>query len=115
MSNAEDMLNIEETIEEHKRDVARKNALARLENNPDFKTIITDGFLEKHAIRQVLLKSHPGLQNEAQQKMIDMQIIAIGGLKQFLISVFTAGLNAEESLTADEATLEEMLKEDAER
>jgi hypothetical protein len=111
MSNAQELKEIEVTIEDAKKAVARKDCLARLERNSDFKELIQDGFLTHHAIRQVLLKAHPGLQNEAQQQMIDQQITAIGGFKQFLISIYTEGMNAEQALTTDEITREELLKE----
>lgn len=116
MSNAaqttQDLENIELSIEEAKRKIARKDALVRLEKNPDFKTIVAEGFLETHAIRQVMLKAHPGMQSEAQQKMLDQQITAVGQLKQFFIAVFTEGMNAESALAADEETREQLLAED---
>lgn len=112
MSVKEDLQNIEVSITQSKMDIHRKDCLARLQNNPDFRLLIEKGFLEQHAIRQVLLKAHPGMQSDEQQNLLDQQITAIGGFKQFLVSVFTAGMNAEASLTADEVTREELLKED---
>ena len=108
MSNAADIKEIEMSIEDAKLSIQRKEALVRLEQNQDFKTIIGEGFLEKHAVRQVLLKSHPGCQAESIQKGLDMQIIAIGSLKQFFISIFNEGTNAEEAMANDEKTLEEL-------
>jgi len=112
MSTAQDLEMIDLQIDEAKRKVERKNMLKRLEQNPDFKNLIEKGFLESHAVRQVLLKAHPGMQNEATQKILDQQITAIGGFKQFLIGVYSEGMNAEAALVADEATREELLKED---
>jgi len=112
MSIAEDLQEIEISIEEARRAIERKNALNRLQNNPDFDALIQKGFMEKHAIRQVLLKAHPGMQNPAAQNLLDQQITAIGGFKQFLIGVYSEGMNAEESLRSDEQTREELLKED---
>ncbi len=67
--------------------------------------------MENHAVRQVLLKAHPAMQNENAQKLLDQQITAIGGFKQFLINVYAEGCNAEQALVNDEATREELLKE----
>ena len=103
---------IEITIEQAKASIKRKDVLVRLEKNRDFKELISKGFLEAHAVRQVMLKSHPALQEEKQQNLLDQQITAIGGFKQFLINVFTEGMNAEQALIADEATREELLQED---
>lgn len=112
MSNAEDLQAIEMSIEDAKLSIARKDQLVRLQKNPDFQALIEKGFMEKHAVRQVLLKSHPGvLSNEIQMKIIDNQIAAIGGFKQFLIGVYTEGMNAEVALSSDEVTREELLKE----
>jgi hypothetical protein len=112
MSNAQDLQELEITIAEAKKKIARKDALVRLQKNQDFVDLIEKGFMEAHAIRQVMLKSHPGLQGENQQKMLDMQITAIGSFKQYLIAITTDGNNAEAALTVDEQTQEELLAED---
>lgn len=103
--------NLEQEIAGCKIAIERAEQLERLEKNPDFKELFTEGFLEKHAVRQVLLRAHPGLQDEKQQKMIELQMTAIGGLKQFLVSVFTEGRNAREQLAQSEETLQELLAE----
>jgi len=111
MSTAQDLEQIELQIEDAKKKVARRQMLLRLEQNQDFKELIQKGFLEDHAVRQVLLKAHPGMQSEAVQQMLNQQITAIGGFKQFLIQVNLEGYNAEEDLVNDEATQEELLNE----
>lgn len=110
-TNEQDLETIELQIEDAKKKIERKAMLVRLENNPDFKELITKGFLESHAVRQVMLKAHPGLQSESAQKMLDQQITAIGGFKQFLVNVYSEGVNAEVAMAADEATREELLSE----
>jgi hypothetical protein len=109
---AEELAKLEITIEQAKKDVARKDRLVRLQSNPDFKELIEKDFLESHAIRQVMLKAHPGMQDEKSQKIVDQQINAIGQLKQYLIAVYTQGLNAEVAIGEDENTREELLKEE---
>lgn len=110
--SVEDLESLEISISHAKKSIARKDCLVRLQNNPDYKELIEKGFLEAHAVRQVMLKAHPSLQGEAQQKLLDQQIAAIGGLQQFLISVYTEGMNAAQALQDDEATREELLQED---
>ena len=109
--NTADLESIEISIAQAKVSIARKEQLDRLSKNLDFQELIEKGFMEKHAIRQVMLKAHPSLQNEAQQKILDQQIAAIGGFKQFLIGVYTEGMNAQAALTADEETRESLLAE----
>jgi hypothetical protein len=110
-TTAQDLETIDLQIDEAKKKIARKDMLIRLEQNPDFRELIQKGFLESHAIRQVMLKAHPGMQSEAAQKMLEQQITAIGGFKQFLIGVYVEGSNAETVLAEDEATREELLRE----
>lgn len=112
MSTKEDLQNIEITIEQARSAIKRKEMLVTLQNSPAFIELIERGFLEQHAIRQVLLKSHPGLQGEKDQALLDNNIIAIGGFKQYLISVHSEGMNAEQALAEDEQTREELLAED---
>jgi hypothetical protein len=112
MSRAEDLENIEISIDQAKKSIARKDSLVRLQNNPDFRELIEKGFMEQHAVRQVMLKAHPSMQNDAQQKLLDQQICAIGGFRQFLIGVYTEGMNADQALTEEENTREELLRED---
>ena len=104
--------NVERTIADAKKQIKRMEALQRLENNPDFQEIIMDGFLEDHAVRQVLLRGNPSIRSSEQAlDSVDLQISAIGGLKQFFTGIFTMGQEALASLQADEETLEELNKE----
>jgi glutamate racemase len=113
MSEREEELgSLEITIEQAKKSIARKDCLVRLQQNSDFKELIEKGFLEQHAVRQVMLKAHPSLQDEKNQKMLDQQIIAIGHFKQFLIAIYTEGMSATQALREDEDTREELLRED---
>jgi hypothetical protein len=108
----EELEKIEMSIEQAKVSIARKDCLVRLQQNSDFRELIERGFMESHAVRQVMLKAHPSLQNETQQKLLDNQITAIGNFKQFLIGVYTEGMNAMQALHEDENTREELLRED---
>lgn len=111
VENAAEIQNVEISIAQARVSIARKAQLTRLQQNPDFQALIEKGFMEAHAVRQVMLKAHPALQKEDAQKLLDQQITAIGGFKQFLIGVFTEGTQAEAALAADEETLDELLKE----
>ena len=108
MTTDQEIQKIEVTIEECKKTIERRDALVRLQKNKDFISLIEDGFLREHAIRQVELKSHPGVQAENQQQSIDHQIIAIGSFKQYLIGIKGMGDQAEQALSADEETLTEL-------
>jgi hypothetical protein len=107
-----DLESLELSIAQAKKLIARMEALERLQQNPDFVELIEKGFMESHAIRQVMLKAHPSLQDEKQQKLLDAQIGAIGNFRQFLIAIYTEGRNAQAALEADEQTREDILAED---
>ena len=109
---SEELEKIEISIDHAKKLIARRECLTRLQNNPDWKELIAKGFLESHAVRQVMLKSNPGLQEDKFQKALDNQIIAIGGFQQYLIAIENEGKNAIFALQADEETREELLKEE---
>ena len=109
--NEQDLQAVELSIDQAKASIARMEALVRLESHPDFKEIIGTGFLEQHAIRQVLLKAHPGYQDMANQKIFDDQIIAVGNFKQYLVNIFSMGMQAKQALANDEKTREELLAE----
>jgi hypothetical protein len=112
MSNQQDCEAVELSIADCKVAIARKDKLVRLQDNADFKALISEGFLEDHAVRQVMLKAHPGMQTDQAQNLLNQQITAVGGFKQFLINVYTEGMTAEATLVSDEATLEELHQED---
>ena len=104
---------LELSIEEQRVKINRMQALARLEKNEDFKKIFDEGFLRDHAVRQVMLKSHPSMiTDEGMQKVLDNQIAGCGALKQFLIAIYQEGRNAEIALAEDQATMEEIHAED---
>jgi hypothetical protein len=111
-TTTEELESLEITIEQAKKSIARKDCLVRLQMNQDFKELIEKGFFEQHAVRQVMLKAHPGMQDEKNQKILDQQITAIGNFRQYLIAVYTEGMNAEQALREDETTREELLRED---
>lgn len=114
MSEAErenDLEALELSITQAKKLITRMEALERLQKNPDFIELIEKGFMESHAVRQVMLKAHPSLQDEKQQKLLDAQIGAIGNFRQFLIAIYTEGRNAQAALEVDEQTREDILAE----
>jgi hypothetical protein len=109
---AEQIETLELSIEECKLKIERFEALGRLEKNKDFKKLFTEGFLQDHAVRQVMLKAHPTIMgNEMAMAQVDSQIAGCGALKQFLVAIHTEGLNAQQAIQEDENTLAEVQAE----
>ena len=105
---------IEENIKAARKLVDLGNALERLKSNKDFKTIITEGYFEKEAIRLVQAKSNPGLQSPEMQKSIITQIDAIGNLNSYFQTIATQASMARKNIEVDEAELEAIAAEETE-
>jgi hypothetical protein len=108
---AEDLRKLEFERKQLKEFLERSEALARLENNADFKAIILDWFLEKEAIRLVHLQGTPGAQVEATKNSIERQLIAISGLSEKFRMIKTLGNTAKADLITIDETQEEILTE----
>lgn len=103
---------LESQIKGAKTFVERAEQLDRLEKNPDFKALIMEGFLEKHAVRQVLLKGHTSyIGDDKMQKIFDAQIMGVGAFRQFLTSIRQEATRAKEEMIQAEATVTEILEE----
>ena len=115
MSNFEqDICEVETNIEEAKDKIELHACLMRLKDNPDFKRLINDEFLEKEAYRVVGAKADISvLMNEVTEKMMENVIISIGGLRQFFLKVQMQGRQAAMDIAADQETHAELLTEQA--
>ena len=102
---------VEISVEEAKETVALAEALQRLHDNADFKTVILTGYFEKESQRSVMLKSDINFQGEENQRQLADIITGIGMLGQYFHKIFTLGEQAHQGLVADEKTREELLEE----
>jgi len=112
MSNEQELEQIEISLEMAKEKVELGEALERLQSNVDFKKVFTESYLDKYAIRLVNLKSSIRMQDDANQKYIEGQLIAIGQLNQYMAHVRSEAISAKASINADENTREEILQEE---
>lgn len=102
---------IELNIEQAKRLIENGKALDRLYSNPDFRTVIREGYLEKEAVRLVHLKSDPQLQAQDMQHEIVKGIDAIGCLTHYFRNIEHQRMLAEKAIEECEETREELLAE----
>jgi hypothetical protein len=103
---------VEISIEDAKQKIELRDALARLIENKDFKTIVDNGYFEGEAIRLVHLKADPNMQDPEQQDFVIKAIDAVGFFRAYLSRIFQQGNTAEGALKSHEQTLEEILAED---
>jgi len=109
-----DMLKqIDADIADYELDVKHAEALSRLGSNPDFKLIITDGYLREEAINMVLAKGQQGCQDPVSQARITSCIDAIGVLGAFLNGITAAGYAASDKLAQCNLTRAEIIQEDS--
>lgn len=113
MSTAEqDLQELNVSIQEVEHMIALGDAFDRLRNNADFKKLILDEYLQKHAIQMIKSKSSFNLLlNEHQQKYIDNEIAAIGAFDQFLRHTSVQANQARMDLTAYRETETEIMEE----
>ena len=88
--------------EELKKFSARAEALTRLQNNADFKLIITDGYMEDEAIRLVHLLGDARFNSDdkkaAYREDFQERMIGIARLSEYFRSIFQLSGQAQREL-----------------
>jgi hypothetical protein len=104
---------VELSIQEAKDSIEKKQALIRLQNNPDFQSLILEGYFQKEAARCVAALADPSLQDATQQKLLTNMITAVGYFRQYLSAVYQFGSIGERTLESHQQTHAELLAESA--
>ena len=105
---------LQHSIQSSKKFVELGNALERLLQNRDFKSVLLEGYLEHEAIRLVHLKADPAMQTPAHQLSIVNQIDAIGAVSAYLNEVRRQGEMAKKIIAEAEEVLEDLAAEEIE-
>lgn len=106
----EDIHEVEISIENAKKLVARKKLVLALENNKAFQELVLKGYFEQEAVRLTHLMSDPSLAPEHQPKVYQ-DLMSIGGFKRYLHTIVMMGTMAENQIAADEETLDALREE----
>lgn len=104
---------LQRQIAGNKQGLALAKALINLKNNADFRTLITEGYLQNEAVRLVHLKSDPSMAEPHLQAGILRDIDGIGSLAEYFRVVAKSGEQAERSIADAEAQILEIEEEDA--
>lgn len=88
----------EMTIEEARKELEKLAAFRRLEQNPDWKIIIEQGFFIDEPIRLVMVKCLPKFASDKFQASILAQIDAIGNFRQYLTLKVMQGEQLEKDI-----------------
>lgn len=86
LSHQEKIQQVELTIEQARKVMEMGDAIARLENNDDFKKVIFDGYFVDEAARLTSLLAEPSLQAAEKQSRILHGLRGISELKQHLLT-----------------------------
>ena len=79
--------------------VEMKNALERLEKNPDFKKVIIDGYLNKKILESVSLLAVPAIIQGNHRSLVMEDLVAASTLKYYFQMIKNIGSVAETDLT----------------
>jgi hypothetical protein len=109
MTQEEQLDSLELSMDEAKQFISVKNSMLKLQNNRDFKKVITEYYFKEEAARLVMAKSSN--LNVEQQLLVDKMIYGVGSLAKFLDSVISRGTQAEQALAEDEDTKASILQE----
>lgn len=85
MSNQEELHTI--PTEEAEQAVILGEALKRLKQNPDFKTVIESEYLERNVLSSVSLLAHPKVKKNGERPEVMEDLVAASNLKFFFLMV----------------------------
>jgi len=108
--NAEDLQEVEITIEDCKLAIELSDTLKRLQGNKDYIKIFEEMYFTEQACSLVGYRGNPAI-NDKTREVILRDIDGIGSLQNFLNKVIEAGKSAKEELSRNENTREEILEE----
>ncbi len=88
----------EEVIESIDRSnaIALSESLRRLENNPDFKLVILDGYLKNKVLNTASLLSNEQIKVNGQRQYVVEELIATATLNQYFLDTHNLGALAKD-------------------
>lgn len=110
-------LTLVEQLENQKEDLkimaSRRKMALRLAQNPDFRTLLMEGFCRDEAARYVQASADPNLKAEERADALNMAQ-ASGHLKRFMSLCIQMGAHAEQTLLDIDQALDEARAEEGE-
>lgn len=103
-----EMKEIQVSIEEAKKTIARGDALERLMKNADFIAVIEEDYLREEAIRLSHLLDDPNDQIQKAQHLIRADLGGIAALKRYFNTVINLASMADDQIVAFENHLEDL-------
>jgi len=104
----EEILHVEVSIQELQAEIANAEALTRLENNEDFKNLISQGYFVNHASYLADHLGNSGMQAVESQEAIMAQLKAIGIFKNYLRVTHLKANMAKDAIAGEREALQAM-------
>lgn len=89
-------------LEQYNYYVGLKQALERLENNPDFQKVILEGYFKDKAINGVSILANPGIKRNGQRPDVMEDLVAISNLQHYFIELKNLGYEPDDSEIEDD-------------
>ena len=105
------MQEIQIDIEDAKKAIRLGELVTRLENEPDFIELITEGYFRDDAARVVMLKADKEFQTADKQEKLDRDIMGISVFGEYLRTKKLLGIMAQDAMAEYEETQAELRKE----
>jgi hypothetical protein len=93
-----------EMLEEYNYYVGQKQALDRLETNPDFKKVILEGYFRDKAVNGVSLLATDYVRKNGLRAEIMENLVAISNLQDYFLTIKRMGTEPEDDDIEDEST-----------
>ena len=93
-----------EMLEEYNYYVGQKQALDRLETNPDFKKVILEGYFRDKAVNGVSLLATDYVRKNGLRAEIMENLVAISNLQDHFLTIKKMGTEPEDDDIEDEST-----------
>lgn len=88
---------------ENQQWVSRWEALQRLEKNPDFINVISEGYIRDRAINGVSMLANEGVKRQGQRPDVMEMLVAVSTLQDYFRMIKNLGAIAKDELEESEA------------
>lgn len=94
---------VELEMVENQQWVSRWEALQRLEKNPDFINVISEGYIRDRAINGVSMLANEGVKRQGQRPDVMEMLVAVSTLQDYFRMIKNLGAIAKDELEESEA------------
>lgn len=94
---------VELEMVENQQWISRWEALQRLEKNPDFINVISEGYIRDRAINGVSMLANEGVKRQGQRPDVMEMLVAVSTLQDYFRMIKNLGAIAKDELEESEA------------